>query len=79
VLEVIGDELDDYAGCDRRLDGDSVTKRMPGAPVLKSSLIGARRVAGGPFLEDGRYCFSSFVGETIRVFQPRRRGLDSGR
>jgi hypothetical protein len=70
VLQVIGDELDDYAGCNRRLEG--------GAPVLKSGLIGARRVAGGAFLQESRYRFSSFVGETIRVFQPRR-GLDSGR
>ena len=65
VLQVIGDELDDYAGCNnRRLEGGAVTKRMPGAPVLKSSLIGARRVAGGALLEEGRYRFSSFVGET---------------
>jgi hypothetical protein len=77
-LQVIGDELDDCAGCNRRLEGGAVTKRMPGAPVLKSSLIGARRVAGGALLEEGRDRFSSFVGETIRVFQPRR-GLDSGR
>src|SRR5580704_3761516 len=78
VLQVIGDELENYAGCDRRLDGDTVTERMPGAPVLKGSLIGARGVAGGAFLEEGRHRFSSFVGETIRVFQPRR-GLDFGR
>ena len=85
MLQMIDNKLNHHRRAHGRFDGRTVTKRMPGAPVLQRCFIGARGVARGAFMEEGRDRFFGFIGKPLRVFQAggrfgeQRREREQGR
>src|ERR1039458_7816760 len=73
MFQMIDDELDDDRRADGRGNRYSVAQRMPGAPVLQRCFVGARRVARGAFMEEGRDGVFGFVGQPLCIFQGSRR------
>src|ERR1035441_803971 len=79
MFQVIDNKLNDHMGRHRRFDGRTVTQCMPGAPVLQRGFIGACRVARGAFMEEGGHGVFGFLGQTLRIFQCRRRRREQRR